>query len=87
MNGDEHEDDPLPFSNGAGRYDEVCAAARVATGAKGIILIIIEGEKGAGFSVQAPLHLMPVMADMLDAAAAQIRQELTRLAPGSKTLS
>jgi hypothetical protein len=38
---------------GPGKYDEICTAARIAAGARGIVLIVIEGKRGHGFSLQA----------------------------------
>jgi hypothetical protein len=37
---------------GAGRYDDECSAVRLATDAEGAIVIVIDGKKGSGFSVQ-----------------------------------
>jgi hypothetical protein len=42
---------------GAGKYDELCTAARESARAKGAILIIMEGGRGSGFSVQGPLEI------------------------------
>lgn len=38
---------------GPGKYDEVCTAARLATLADAVVLIVIDGDKGSGFSVQS----------------------------------
>ncbi len=44
---------------GPGVYDEVCARVREETGAKAVILAIIDGKHGEGFSVQGtPLIVM-----------------------------
>lgn len=40
---------------GPGKYDDICTQVREATKAEGIVLIVINGEHGGGFSVQAPL--------------------------------
>lgn len=37
---------------GPGKYDDVCRSARKMTNAKGIILIVVDGHKGSGCSVQ-----------------------------------
>lgn len=38
---------------GAGKYDELCSYVRKKAKAKaGVILIVLEGDKGSGFSVQ-----------------------------------
>lgn len=39
---------------GAGKYDQLCTAAREQAGAVGCILIVFGGVRGSGFSVQMP---------------------------------
>ena len=38
---------------GPGKYDDICTEARVAASAEAVVLIVLGGEKGSGFSVQA----------------------------------
>lgn len=38
--------------NGPGKYDEVCTIARELTQAHGVVLIILSGNRGTGFSGQ-----------------------------------
>jgi hypothetical protein len=45
------------MSLGAGKYDEECTSVRETTGAEGVILIVIDGLKGSGFSMQASLDI------------------------------
>jgi hypothetical protein len=40
-------------SNGPGKYDDACTAARIATQARAAVLIVTDGNRGSGFSVQA----------------------------------
>lgn len=40
--------------NGAGKYDEICTKVREETKSNGVILMIIDGQHGSGFSIQAP---------------------------------
>lgn len=56
------------------KYDEACTAARIATGASGIILIILDGEHGPGFSMQAPPSLVPDMPGLLRRMADDIER-------------
>jgi predicted ATPase with chaperone activity len=60
---------------GPGKYDEAATAAREATGAAGVILIVVGGKLGSGFSVQCYDKLLPpaVLAQMLESVAAEIR--------------
>lgn len=38
---------------GPGKYDEIATVAREAAGAQAVILIVLNGAHGSGFSVQA----------------------------------
>jgi hypothetical protein len=38
---------------GPGKYDAVCTVAREAAEAEGVLLIVLNGKFGSGFSVQA----------------------------------
>lgn len=59
---------------GPGKYDDACTAARESTGAAAVVLIVVNGKKGSGMSVQAEGAdlgaLLPVLlrniADQLD---------------------
>jgi hypothetical protein len=59
---------------GAGKYDEECNVARVMAQAKGALLIIIDGDRGEGFSAQIDARyieripaMLRTMADMIEA--------------------
>lgn len=41
---------------GPGKYDDICTSVRNLTKAKGVILVIWDGDKGNGFSAQLPDH-------------------------------
>ena len=59
--------------NGPGKYDEACTTVREMTGAVGVVLIVIEGDKGNGFSVQTlEPDLLPVLPAMLRVIADEI---------------
>lgn len=40
---------------GPGKYDDLCTDVRERAKARGAIVIVVEGDKGGGFSVQADL--------------------------------
>ena len=42
---------------GPGKYDDVCTEIREKTEAVGVVMIVVEGNKGSGFSCQAPLEV------------------------------
>ncbi len=61
---------------GPGKYDDACTAARLATDAAGVVLIVLGGKQGSGFSVQvegedltwALPALLRSVADQIEAA-------------------
>jgi hypothetical protein len=64
---------------GPGKYDDACAAARIATGARGVFLIVIEGNHGNGFSCQLDSAIAAAVdiPRTLEDIARQIRQSFT----------
>ena len=64
------------MAEGPGKYDDACTAAREITGGN-VILIVIGGKKGAGFSVQgedaSTILLLP---DILEQLSKQLRKDL-----------
>ena len=64
---------------GPGKYDDVCTLAREAAGAEVACVIILNGNKGSGFSMQgdekAILGHLDV-ARLLEAVAATLRKDL-----------
>ncbi len=62
--------------NNPGKYDEVCTYVRELTQAEGVILIVINGMVGSGFSVQAPKEAIKKIPATLDILSAQIRKDL-----------
>ena len=56
---------------GPGKYDEECTLVRERTHAAGVVVIVVGGDKGAGFAVQtttaeAALDLPAVLRSMAD---------------------
>lgn len=62
--------------NDPGKYDELCADARLAAKAKGAVLIVFNGEFGHGFCVQVPLSILKILPDLLEQVAKQIRTDM-----------
>lgn len=65
---------------GPGKYDDLCTLVRERTEAKGVLLIVVGGNNGLGFSCQADLvttlslpQLLRTVADMLDADTVQMK--------------
>lgn len=62
--------------HGPGKYDDVCTMVREETNADAAIVIIIGGNRGQGFSMQAtdPAYLA-VLPDVLDMIAREVRKD------------
>lgn len=58
---------------GPGVYDHECTRVRKRTKASGVALIVIGGDKGSGFSVQADALITLTLPEMLESMAKQIR--------------
>ncbi len=71
------------MSHGPGKYDDEATAAREATGAAAVVLIVLGGRKGEGFAVQATSPalvaklpaLLRSMAEQIDADLANTHSE------------
>jgi hypothetical protein len=64
---------------GAGQYDGEASALKKATQAEGVVLLIVDGIRGSGLCVQAPLDVLLALPAALRDAAAEIEQDLQRL--------
>jgi hypothetical protein len=67
---------------GPGKYDPVCTVAREATKAEVAIVIIINGDKGSGFSAQGSndaVITVELIVHLLDTMAAELRRDIERL--------
>lgn len=60
---------------GPGKYDELCTEVRDKAKADGAIVLIFNGEKGSGFSCQAPLPVIMSLPSMLRSMANQIEAD------------
>jgi hypothetical protein len=62
---------------GKGKYDGACTAVRLATHARATLLIVIEGDRGTGFSLQTTdPHILGAVPNLLEETARQIRASL-----------
>lgn len=64
----------IPMGNGPGKYDDVCTMAREAAKAKGVLLMVFDGEHGQGFSAQLPPELVLGIPAVLRQVADQIEK-------------
>jgi hypothetical protein len=59
---------------GPGKYDDLCTVVRETAEAKAAIIIILDGNKGNGFSVQSTTSLSPnSLANILDRISKELR--------------
>lgn len=64
---------------GKGVYDDACTKVRQETKATGgVILLVLGGEHGSGFSAQVTMPLILTIPEMLRAMAAEIEKEMQR---------
>ena len=62
---------------GPGKYDDLCTYVREKTKADGVIVVIIDGERGSGFSMQADPLVAFTLPHTLRNLAQQIEDSLT----------
>lgn len=67
---------------GPGKYDAVCTVAREMAGAEVALVLIINGNKGSGFSMQGDERARitaETVARMLESVAAEMRRDIEKL--------
>lgn len=62
--------------NGPGKYDQVCTDVFAETEAKLVGLIVIDGKKGSGFSVQGDINNILKLPEYLRDIARQIDEQI-----------
>ena len=60
---------------GPGKYDDIATVARHITQAKGLVLIILGGAEGHGFSVQCDTATLMELPELLEQVASQLRED------------
>lgn len=64
---------------GPGKYDDLCTLVRERAGGDGIsgvIVIVMGGNRGTGFSCQADLQTMSILPDILQNVVDQMRADM-----------
>lgn len=59
---------------GPGKYDDACTEVREKTKADAVVLLVMGGEKGSGFSCQAPINVAVNLPKMLRKMADEIEK-------------
>jgi len=62
---------------GPGKYDDLCTQLREQAQAEGVVIFIVRGKHGNGFSVQAPLEVQATLPEVLESLAWRIRGDWT----------
>lgn len=63
---------------GPGKYDDLCTYVRRQAKADGAVLIVLNGNRGHGFAVQADLMSTLMLPDLLETLARDIRASYTK---------
>lgn len=61
---------------GPGKYDDECTLVRERVGAEGVVVIVMGGDRGNGFSCQADLRTTALLPDLLEKVARQICEDM-----------
>lgn len=61
---------------GPGKYDDLTTEVRERTKAEGVILIVLKGDRGSGFSCQANVLVTMNLPEMLRSMADEIEQDM-----------
>lgn len=65
--------------NDPGKYDDTCTVARESTDAECVILMVVKGKLGSGFSIQATnKEVLLGTPDILEHVAKEIRADIAR---------
>lgn len=64
------------MAQGPGRYDDLCTEVREKAQAEGVILVVIGGRVGSGFSVQVSPEKLEELPEMLRVMATQIEADI-----------
>ena len=60
---------------GPGKYDDLCTIVREGAKARGVVLLVMDGARGQGFSVQATIDILAQLPQMLRTIADQIERD------------
>lgn len=63
---------------GPGKYDSICTEAREKTKAEGVVLIVVNGSFGHGFSCQATLEVIAGLPQLLRTVADDMERSAGR---------
>ena len=64
---------------GPGKYDDLCTLVREKSDAEGVLLIVLKGNQGDGFSAQTTAEALFTFPELLEDIAAQMRRDRERM--------
>ena len=64
------------MTHGPGKYDDLATHVRQEAGARGVVVIVIDGNKGAGFSVQGEADVIVRLPSLLRRLADDIAHDI-----------
>jgi hypothetical protein len=59
---------------GPGKYDDACTLVRTMLGARGVLLVVLDGIHGNGFACQTDPEVLARLPELLDQLSADLRQ-------------
>jgi hypothetical protein len=66
------------MAEGPGKYDDLCTYVRTAAVARGVVLVVVDGDLGSGFSVQVHSDLRLTLPVLLRRIADDIEEDSTQ---------
>ena len=63
------------MATGPGKYDDMATYVREQTNARGVVVIVFEGDRGMGFSVQGDELVTLALPNVLESVAEQVRRD------------
>jgi hypothetical protein len=66
---------------GPGKYDDIATSVRLRAEAAGVIVIVVRGKHGAGFSVQATAEITAALPQLLRRVADDIEADMAGTEP------
>jgi len=61
---------------GPGKYDYICTEVRERTNARAALVVVIGGDLGDGFSIQAHSDVMINLPELLEIMAKKVREDI-----------
>lgn len=70
------------MTQGAGKYDDECTRIREALNAEGVVVIVVNGARGSGYSAQGTLRAQALIVESLAILALQMATDIEQITRG-----